>query len=83
MVQRALGILVEKQDRIVEIVVRESGKPATEARMMEVFAACDAMTYWSKRAPRLLRTERVRAARAAAAAPRSSRSPTGRSAWSA
>ena len=58
-VQRALGILVEKQDRIVEIVVRESGKPATEARMMEVFAACDAMSYWSKRAPRLLRTERV------------------------
>ena len=58
-VQRALGALVEKQDRIVEIVVRESGKPATEARMMEVFAACDAMSYWSKRAPRLLRTERV------------------------
>ncbi|MFI5316849.1 MAG: aldehyde dehydrogenase family protein, partial [Myxococcota bacterium] len=59
-VQRALGILVEKQDRIVEVVVRESGKPATEARMMEIFAACDAMTYWSKRAPRLLRPERVR-----------------------
>jgi len=58
-VRRALGILVEKQDRVVEVVVRESGKPATEARMMEVFAACDAMAYWSKRAPRLLRTERV------------------------
>jgi len=58
-VTRALGLLVEKQDRIVEVVVRESGKPATEARMMEIFAACDSMTYWAKRAPRLLRTERV------------------------
>jgi succinate-semialdehyde dehydrogenase/glutarate-semialdehyde dehydrogenase len=58
-VQRALGILIEKQDRIVEIVLRESGKPAQEARMMEIFAACDSMTYWSKHAPRLLRTERV------------------------
>jgi acyl-CoA reductase-like NAD-dependent aldehyde dehydrogenase len=58
-VRRALGILVEKQDRIVEVVVRESGKPAAEARMMEVFAACDAMTYWSKRAPKLLRSEKV------------------------
>ncbi|HTO69230.1 MAG TPA: aldehyde dehydrogenase family protein [Myxococcota bacterium] len=58
-VRRALGIMVEKQDRIVEVVVRESGKPAAEARMMEIFAACDAMSYWSKRAPKLLRTERV------------------------
>ncbi|HTO52169.1 MAG TPA: aldehyde dehydrogenase family protein [Myxococcota bacterium] len=58
-VSRALGLLIEKQDRIVEIVVRESGKPATEARMMEIFAACDSMTYWAKRAPKLLRTERV------------------------
>ncbi|HXX46978.1 MAG TPA: aldehyde dehydrogenase family protein [Myxococcota bacterium] len=58
-VRRALGILIEKQDRIVEVVVRESGKPAAEARMMEVFAACDAMTYWSKRAPSLLRSEKV------------------------
>ena len=58
-VQRALGLLIERQDRIVEIVMRESGKPATEARMMEIFAACDSMTYWSKRAPRLLRSEKV------------------------
>ena len=50
-VRRALGIMVEKQDRIVEVVVRESGKPAAEALMMEIFAACDAMSYWSKRAP--------------------------------
>ncbi len=59
-VQRALAILVERQDRVVEIVVRESGKPASEARMIDVFAACDAMTYWSKHAPRILAPERKR-----------------------
>jgi len=59
-VQRALAILIERQDRIVEIVMRESGKPASEALMIDVFAACDAMTYWSKHAPRILRPERKR-----------------------
>ena len=53
-VQRALAVLLERQDRIVEIVMRESGKPASEALMIDVFAACDAMTYWSKHAPRML-----------------------------
>jgi succinate-semialdehyde dehydrogenase/glutarate-semialdehyde dehydrogenase len=57
-VQRALGFFVAKLDRIVEIVMRESGKPATEALMIDVFAACDAMTYWSKHAARILRPER-------------------------
>jgi acyl-CoA reductase-like NAD-dependent aldehyde dehydrogenase len=59
-VQRALGFLIERQDRVVEIVMRESGKPASEALMIDVFAACDAMTYWSKHAPRILKPERKR-----------------------
>ncbi len=59
-VQRALAALLERQDRVVEIVMRESGKPASEALMIDVFAACDAMTYWSKHAPRILKPERKR-----------------------
>jgi len=59
-VQRALGFFVAKLDRVVEIVMRESGKPATEALMIDVFAACDAMTYWSKHAARILKPERKR-----------------------
>jgi succinate-semialdehyde dehydrogenase/glutarate-semialdehyde dehydrogenase len=59
-VERALGFLVERQDRVIEIVVRESGKPATEALMIDVFAACDAMAYWAKHAPRLLRPRKQR-----------------------
>ncbi len=59
-VRRALAILIERQGRIVEIVMRESGKPASEALMIDVFAACDAMTYWSKHAPRMLQPERKR-----------------------
>ena len=59
-VRRALAFLLERQDRVVEIVMRESGKPASEALMIDVFAACDAMTYWSKHAPRILKPERKR-----------------------
>jgi acyl-CoA reductase-like NAD-dependent aldehyde dehydrogenase len=59
-VERALGCLVERQERVVEIVVRESGKPATEALMIDVFAACDAMAYWAKHAPRLLKPRKQR-----------------------
>jgi succinate-semialdehyde dehydrogenase/glutarate-semialdehyde dehydrogenase len=59
-VERALGFLIERMERVIEIVVRESGKPATEALMIDIFAACDAMAYWSKHAPRLLRPRKQR-----------------------
>jgi acyl-CoA reductase-like NAD-dependent aldehyde dehydrogenase len=59
-VERAVGLLAERQEAFVDVVVRESGKPRNEARMMEIFAGCDALHYWAKRAPRLLRPERRR-----------------------
>jgi succinate-semialdehyde dehydrogenase/glutarate-semialdehyde dehydrogenase len=58
--RRALDVVLERQDEIVEVVVRESGKPANEARMMEVFSACDSLTYYAKHAPRALRPEKRR-----------------------
>jgi succinate-semialdehyde dehydrogenase/glutarate-semialdehyde dehydrogenase len=57
---RALDAVLERQDEIVDVVVRESGRPRSEALMMEVFAACDALSYWAKRAGKLLRPERRR-----------------------
>ena len=33
---RALGVLLERQDEIVDVVVRESGKPRSEAIMMAI-----------------------------------------------
>jgi succinate-semialdehyde dehydrogenase/glutarate-semialdehyde dehydrogenase len=53
--RRALDAVLAKQEEIVATVVRESGKPRTEALQMEVFAACDVLNYWARRAPRLLR----------------------------
>jgi succinate-semialdehyde dehydrogenase/glutarate-semialdehyde dehydrogenase len=59
-VRRALAILLERMDRVIEIVMRESGKPQSEALTIDVFAVCDAMTYWSKHAPRMLAPEKKR-----------------------
>jgi succinate-semialdehyde dehydrogenase/glutarate-semialdehyde dehydrogenase len=58
--RRALAWLVAKQDEFVDVVVRESGKPRTEALTMEIFAGCDVLNYYAKRAPRWLRPEKRR-----------------------
>jgi len=57
---RALEILLARQDEFVEVFRRESGKPRTDALMIEVFAACDALAYYAKRAGRILKSERRR-----------------------
>jgi succinate-semialdehyde dehydrogenase/glutarate-semialdehyde dehydrogenase len=55
---RAVKTLVERQDDFIEVVLRESGKPRTEALMMEIFAGCDALTYYAKRSRDILRSEK-------------------------
>jgi succinate-semialdehyde dehydrogenase/glutarate-semialdehyde dehydrogenase len=57
---KALEVLLERQDEIVDVVVRESGKPRTEATRMAVFACCDSLTYYPKHAARILRPEKRR-----------------------
>ncbi len=52
--------LVARQDDIVDMVTKESGKTRIEALMMEVFACCDFITYWSKHAPKMLADRRGR-----------------------
>lgn len=58
-VQRALAILVEKQDAYAEAIIAETGRSAMETVMMEILPGCDAMHYWSRRAPRTLGDRRV------------------------
>lgn len=58
--RRALDILVASSDEFVEVIRRETGKTRQEALMMEVFASCDALAYWAKRAKRILRERRQR-----------------------
>jgi succinate-semialdehyde dehydrogenase/glutarate-semialdehyde dehydrogenase len=57
---RALDVLVERQDEFIEVVLRESGKPQSEALMMEIFVACDVLTYYAKHAKEVLRPEKRR-----------------------
>lgn len=52
--QRALRVLLERHDGFVDAIVRETGKPRTEALAAEILAACDALSYYARRAKRIL-----------------------------
>ena len=55
---RLLDQFVARQDEIVELVIQETGKARSEAISMEVFACCDAITYYAKRAAKFLAPEK-------------------------
>jgi len=52
--------VLDQQDRIIEQVVRETGKTETEAFGMEIFASCDSLCYYAKNAGRFLRPQKKR-----------------------
>jgi succinate-semialdehyde dehydrogenase/glutarate-semialdehyde dehydrogenase len=58
--KRALAALIARQDELVDVIVRESGKPRSEALMMEIFAGADALAFYARRAERWLRPEKRR-----------------------
>jgi len=55
---RVVKIVLERHEDVIETVIRETGKTRTEAISMEIFAACDALSYHAKRAPKLLAPEK-------------------------
>ncbi|MDT7604939.1 MAG: hypothetical protein QOF61_2936 [Acidobacteriota bacterium] len=58
-VLRAREIVLDEIDAIADLISRESGKPATEALMMELVPTLDLMRYFARRTERLLRSERI------------------------
>ena len=58
--RRALGILLERQDEFIGVVLRETGKARSEAIQMEIYAACDSLHYYAKRTAKILRPRRER-----------------------
>ncbi len=56
--RRVVKIVLERHENIIETVIRETGKTRTEAISMEIFSACDAVSYHAKRAPKLLAPEK-------------------------
>jgi succinate-semialdehyde dehydrogenase/glutarate-semialdehyde dehydrogenase len=57
---RLIDVIVERQDDLLDCVIRETGKPRNEAIATEVLAPCLQIAYYAKRAARFLRTERRR-----------------------
>ena len=54
LLERALRILVERQEEFLDVIVSETGKPREEAHATEILAACDALQFYAKRAGRIL-----------------------------
>ncbi|MAG32222.1 MAG: aldehyde dehydrogenase [Deltaproteobacteria bacterium] len=57
---RLVDTIVERQDEIVELVMRETGKARSEAVSMEVMAPCMQISHYAKRAAKYLATSRRR-----------------------
>ncbi len=58
-VQKALRRLLERKEHVLEVIDREVGRARTESLFMAIFAAADALNYWSRLAESALADERV------------------------
>ena len=59
-VQRALQLVLERQDAIIDTVVAETGKAKTDAMSMEVFSVADSLCYYAKNAEKFLKPRKRR-----------------------
>ncbi len=57
---RWVDVIVERQDDIVDLVIKETGKARFEAIAMEVMAPCMQISHYAKRAAGYLRTRKRR-----------------------
>jgi acyl-CoA reductase-like NAD-dependent aldehyde dehydrogenase len=51
--------LLERREKFTDAVVRESGKPRSEAIFADIFVSLDTAAYFAKKGPKLLREEKV------------------------
>jgi acyl-CoA reductase-like NAD-dependent aldehyde dehydrogenase len=58
--RRAADALLDDIDEIAELLVREQGKPRTEAYTMELLPTVDALHWCAKAGPKILADEKVR-----------------------
>jgi succinate-semialdehyde dehydrogenase/glutarate-semialdehyde dehydrogenase len=52
--ERAIRVLIERQDEFLDTILAETGKPRGEALATEILTACDALQFYAKRARRIL-----------------------------
>ena len=58
-VLRFRDAVVDRSDEVIDLLVRECGKPKHEALLHEVAVVADLVTYFAKHAPRILRARDV------------------------
>ncbi len=58
--ERALQLVLERQDEIIETVVAETGKARTDAMSMEIFSVADSLCYYAKHAEEFLKPRKRR-----------------------
>lgn len=59
-IERALQIVLQRQDEIIDTVVGETGKARTDAMSMEVFSVADSLCYYAKHAEKFLKPRKRR-----------------------
>ena len=57
---RALQVMMDRADDIVERVVGETGKARADAFSMEVWSCCDSLCYYAKNAQKFLKPQKKR-----------------------
>src|SRR6185437_13137632 len=57
--KRALKILLRRQEGIIDVLVRETGRARVETIILEIFPACDTLAYHAKHAKRILADKRT------------------------
>ena len=57
--RRALKILLRRQEELIDVLVRETGRSRVETIILEIFPACDTLSYHAKHAKRILADHRA------------------------
>ncbi|MDA9633669.1 aldehyde dehydrogenase family protein [Pseudomonadota bacterium] len=60
LMHRVADVVIQQQDRIMNVVMRETGKPEQEAMAMEVFSAVDSLVFYAKRAQKWLADKKIK-----------------------
>jgi len=60
LLRRWLDLMVDEQAELAALVAMEGGKPVAEARLVDVFPACEALSFLSRQAKRLLQFRPVK-----------------------
>ena len=60
LLERLATIISQQKERIIDVVISETGKPKQEALSMEVYSALDSIVFYCKRAKKWLADESIK-----------------------